>query len=532
MSFQSSYLPYQDTHSFSSLVVDYLEGHVSLDNSYHYTPDINGIQQAIQDRKQYPVDRNLLATILNKQYATLSKSQQLIDNIEALKSSDTYTICTAHQPNLLTGYLYFIYKILHAIKLSQELSSKYPHLNFVPIYYMGSEDNDLDELGTFRYNREKYTWNAEGQKGAVGNMQTRGMKEVLDKLFQKLGPPGVFTDQLKELLTTAYLEHDTISTATQFLVNELFGKYGLIVINPDEHEFKKAFIPVLKDDLLNGVTEKLVHLQGEHLSKLYKTQAFPRRVNLFYMIDGLRERIETDGTNWKVLNSTISFNQKELLQELNTYPERFSPNVVLRGVFQETILPNIAFIGGGAEVAYWLQLKSTFEHYHTFYPVILLRQSVQWIPATAKERMHDLTLSLQDIFLSKADLTKAYLNKTASNELKIEDEKTKLELIFKQLEQKATNLDPTLKAAAGAALHKINHQVDVIQLKMLRALKRKNAVDITRIEKVKDHLFPQEKLQERVENFIEYFPYYGMAWIDELLDCIQPMRNEFLVVYE
>lgn len=532
MTFQSSYLPYQDTHSFSSLVIDYLKGHELLDNSYRYTPDINGIQQALQDRNQYPIDRNLLVAVLEKQYASLSKSQQLIDNIEALKSSHTFTICTAHQPNLLTGYLYFIYKILHAIKLSQELTTKYPHLNFIPVYYMGSEDNDLDELGTFRYNQEKYTWNAEGQKGAVGNMQTRGMKEVLNDLFQKLGPPGDFTDQLKELLTVAYLKHDTISAATQFLVNELFGKYGLIVINPDEHEFKKAFIGVLKDDLLNGVAERLVHLQGEHLSKNYKTQAFPRRVNQFYMTDGLRERIETDGTSWKVLNTNISFSQEELLQELHTYPERFSPNVVLRGVFQESILPNIAFIGGGAEVAYWLQLKSTFEHYHTFYPVILLRQSVQWIPTSVKEKMLDLSLSLQDIFLSKTDLTKAYLNKSTPNELQMGEEKTKLEQIFKQLEQKAIALDPTLKAAAGAALHKINHQVEVIQLKMQRALKKKNAVDIARIEKVKDLLFPQEKLQERVENFIEYYPYYGAAWIDNLLDCIEPMRNEFLVVYE
>lgn len=532
MTFQSSYLPYQDTHSFSSLVIDYLKGHELLANSYRYTPDIDGIQQALQDRNQYPIDRNLLVSVLEKQYASISKSQQLIDNIEALKSSHTFTICTAHQPNLLTGYLYFIYKILHAIKLSQELATKFPHLNFIPVYYMGSEDNDLDELGTFRYNREKYTWNAEGQKGAVGNMQTRGMKEVLNDLFQKLGPPGDYTDQLKELLTVAYLKHDTISAATQFLVNELFGKYGLIVINPDEHEFKKAFTGVLKDDLLNGVAERLVHLQGEHLSKHYKTQAFPRRVNQFYMMDGLRERIETDGTSWKVLNTNISFNQEELLQELHTYPERFSPNVVLRGVFQESILPNIAFIGGGAEVAYWLQLKSTFEHYHKFYPVLLLRQSVQWIPATVKERMIDLSLSLPDIFLSKTDLIKAYLNKSAPNELQMGEEKTKLEQIFKQLEQKAIALDPTLKATAGAALHKMTHQVEVIQLKMLRALKKKNAVDITRIEKVKDLLFPQEKLQERVENFIEYYPYYGAAWIDNLLDCIDPMRNEFLVVYE
>ena len=319
MDIDCTHIPYSNTGNFSDLVLDYLNAHPNLKQYYNYTPDADGIAQAIAARSKYPVNRKVLVSVLHKQYAELNKHDKLIENIDRLADENTYTICTAHQPNLMTGYLYFIYKIMHAIKLADELNTKYSDKHFVPVYYMGSEDNDLEELGTFRYNNQKYVWDAAGQTGAVGRMHTNSLKPLLDEVFKVLGPPGENLDVLKDILTQAYLQHQTIGEATQYLVNELFGRYGLVVLNPDEAELKKQIIPILKDDLQNHMAYVLVNDHIETLEEQYKVQAYPRMINLFYLRDDIRERIEKRNGKWRVLNTEIEWSEDALMTELETH---------------------------------------------------------------------------------------------------------------------------------------------------------------------------------------------------------------------
>ena len=525
-----TYVPYNETGYFSHLVTDYLGKHPDTLPFYSFNTDKAGIAQAISERANYPVNRPLLVSMLTRQYASLKVSDKVTANIQLLLHENTFTVCTAHQPNLLTGYLYFIYKILHAIKLSEELKELHPGCNFVPVYYMGSEDNDIEELGTFRFRGEKYVWDGNGQAGAVGRMDTSGLKPMLQELFKLLGPPGKNCDDLQDMLTKAYLQHKTIGAATQYLVNELFGRYGLVVIDPDEAELKAAFIPVMEDELMNQVSYPIVSKQIESLAVHYKIQAHPRPINLFYLADQLRERIERKEDKWVVVNTEIEWTQEEVLAELNAHPERFSPNVVLRGLFQETILPDVAFIGGGAEVAYWLQLKTLFAHYNVFYPAILLRQSVMWLRDAPARLRAQLELSIADTFNEEHQIARDYISKHAGNDWQTANEAAAITAIFEQLEQKATLLDPTLKAAAGAALTKMTHQLQVLEQKMLRAEKRKMEVQVQRITRLKNELFPSNGLQERIENFTEYYLEYGPSFFDVIKEGIQPLGGEFLVV--
>lgn len=511
-------------------MTDYLDKHEALAPFYKYSPDEAGIEAAIADRAKHPVNRQLLVDTLTRQYSDLNQSALVSNNIKALGNDNTYTICTAHQPNLLTGYLYFIYKIAHAIQLANHLNGKHPDKHFVPVYYMGSEDNDLDELGTFRYGGEKYVWDADGQTGAVGRMTTKSLKPLLDKLFRVLGPPGEHTEQLKELLTNAYLQHDTIGKATQYLVNELFGKYGLLVLDPDEAAFKHEMLSILEDDLLNHTANPIVTKQAELLAENYKSQAYPRDINIFYLHDQLRERIERDGDKWIVLNTDISWTKDELLAELREHPERFSPNVILRGILQERILPDVAFIGGGAEVAYWLQLKTLFAHYGVFYPAVLLRQSVMISGVQAVELQHKTNLTTKDVFKPIEQLTKEYIATHSEGQWQTGEEQKGFEALMQQLKEKATALDPTLAASAEAALAKVKKQLTVLEQKMLRAEKRNHDTELVRIEKLKELLFPNGTLQERVENFIEYYPLYGDGLIDALVNEGEPLKSEFLVI--
>jgi bacillithiol biosynthesis cysteine-adding enzyme BshC len=526
---QFHYLPYRDTGYFSSLVNDYLDQKDSLRCFYTFGPDKKGLEEAIKARAGYPVDRNTLTTVLQKQYAHIPAPEAVQRNITLLAQENTFTICTAHQPNLMTGYLYFIYKIVHAIKLAEVLGRQHPDKHFVPVYYMGSEDNDLDELGTFRYEGRKFTWYADGQQGAVGRMRTATLKPLLDELFKLLGPPGENCDTIKDIITHAYLQHETIGAATQYLVNELFGRYGLVVLDPDEAAFKRAYIPVMKDDLLQHTPYSIVSAQSVNLSEEYRVQAYPRQINLFYMTDNLRERIEQKDDKWIVVNSNIQWTETELLNELETHPERFSPNVILRGMFQETIMPNVAFIGGGAEVAYWLQLKTLFDHYKVCFPSIQLRQSVMWLDPQQERLRRQTGFEIGEIFQPETTLVRDYVTMHSEHDWQTSNETAAIQTIMNQLKQKALTLDPTLKGSAEAVMAKMRYQLQVLEKKMLRAEKKKMQVQLLKISRLKEALFPKQGLQERVDNFLSYFLTYGYDFFDLLKEHMQPLNPEFMV---
>lgn len=523
------HIPYSDTHAFSKLVTDYLEQSPSLAPYYVYGTDATSIEKVIADRKRFPIDRRLLVEVLEAQYAGLEMGDAVRENLEKLKLENTFTICTAHQPNLLTGYLYFIYKIMHAIKMVDMLQKQYPENHFVPVYYMGSEDNDLEELGRFWYEGQAYVWDADGQQGAVGSMNTQSLSTLLHQLYRVMGPPGEHTDELKTLLSTAYLQHNNIADATRYLVHQLFKKYGLVVLDPNDAQLKRKFIPIMKEELHHHSAYEKVNNQTQQLARQYKVQAYPRPINLFYMDHNLRERIEKTPQGWQVLHTNIHWTAEELNEMLETHPERFSPNVILRGLYQEMVLPNIVFIGGGSEVAYWLQLLPAFQHYNLFFPSLHLRQSIQWIDTASRDKYKQLGLTIPDLFLKEQILTKQLLTK-ADYQWDIQKEMQSLEQILYQMKEIAVQADSTLDASANAVLAKIRKQVAVLEQKIFRAQKRKESVLISRMQQLKAKLFPGGGLQERKENFLEYYILYGPAFFDYIYEGIEPFRHEFLVI--
>ncbi len=378
-------IPYRQTNYFSRIVLDYLDEPAKLEPFFAQLPTLEGIKKTVKERKNNPVNRKILVDELKKQYSGVGSNEAADAGIEALLSENSFTVTTAHQPNIFTGPLYFLYKILHTIKLAEQLTLSLPGNKFVPVYYMGCEDADLDELGHIYLNGEKLKWQTK-QTGAVGRMQVD--KELLRLVEimegQLLAEP--LGKEVIALIKQSYKAGDTIQAATFRIVHALFGRYGLVVLIPDNASLKRQMIDVFKDDLLHQAPSTIVENTSKKLEELYKVQANPREINLFYLKDNIRERIEIRNERYEVLNTDISFSKDELLAELNENPERFSPNVILRGLFQETILPNIVFIGGGGELAYWLQLKELFNHYKVTYPVLLLRNSFLLLKKNGRKR--------------------------------------------------------------------------------------------------------------------------------------------------
>ena len=530
-SFTATYLPYIDTGAFAPVVTDYLAGKPSLKEFYRYNANLDGIKAAIEARKQYPFNRALLVAELTRQYSAITTTEKVKANIRALSNENTFTICTAHQPNIFTGHLYFIYKIVHAIRLAEELKTQLPVYDFVPVYYMGSEDADLEELGEVNINGKKYTWNT-SQKGAVGRM-------IIDKPFLQLMEEisgqlsfEPFGNDILSVIKACYIAGSTIEQATLLLVNRLFSEYGLLVLLPDHPALKAVFHEVNKKELEERFSQPLVAATIARFPAEYKVQAAGRAINLFYLLGDKRERIEAGPNGFTIANTNLVFSGEEMSEELENHPERFSPNVILRPVFQEMVLPNVAFIGGGGELAYWLELQKVFEAVQVPYPVLILRNSFTIIPGRAMELMHKLQLSVRDIFVPLKELQERTVKKESDHTLSLEREITALDGLYATIQKAATGVDQSLFRHAEALRVQALKRLEELEKKMLKAEKKKFAVQLQQLQKLKERLFPGNTLQERVDNLLPYYAQWGPAFIRAIYEHSKGLQMEFCVLSE
>ncbi len=529
--FTTHKISYRQTNAFSKLVLDYVDAAPALRKFYNYDINIDGIKKAVKDRKNFPANRKLLVDTFTNQYAPLQISDKLKVNIESLSSENTFTICTAHQPNIFTGHLYLIYKILHAIKLCEELKAALPDNNFVPVYYMGSEDADLEELGEVYIKGYKYQWQTK-QTGAVGRM-------IIDKDFLKIidGIAGQLAVEkngtnILDIVRATYKEGLTIEQATFHFVHYLFNEYGLLVLLPDDKNLKAAFAPVITKELEEQFSEKAVVQTVAAFPQEYKVQASGRAINLFYLIDNKRERIESTNESFTIANTEIRFTKEALFLELKNNAERFSPNVILRPVFQEMILPNVAFIGGGGEIAYWLELKNVFEAVGAFFPPLVLRNSFTIMNKKAADKMKSLGLQYNDTFKQERQLIEEMVKKESELTLDLKVEKEAFKAVYENIKTTAGNIDSTLNCHVHALRTQGLNKLEILEKKMLKAEKKKFEAQQRQIQKLKTALYPNNNLQERVDNVLEYVSVYGNEFINELYKNSTGLGNEFTILTE
>ncbi len=528
----STRLPYRQTGAFTKIALDYIDQAAALQPFFTHPPGLQGIQKAIEARKQFNTNRKVLVQELKKQYGEIRTSERVRKNIESLLSADTFTVTTAHQNNIFTGPLYFIYKIVHAIKLADHLKASFPQQDFVPVFYIGSEDADLDELNHIWLGGEKLAWETK-QSGAVGRMMIdKGLLKLIAKMEGQLTvlPHG---KEIISLLKEFYKEGVTVQEATFRFVNRLFAEYGLVVLLPDNAALKQQMIRLFEDDLLQQTASGIVEKSASELTKAgYKVQANPREINLFYLIDDKRERIEKKNDQYTILNTQYSFGKEDMIKELEEHPERFSPNVILRGLYQETILPNIAFIGGGGETAYWLQLKGLFEHYKVPFPVLVLRNSFLVVEKKWQEKIRHLGFAAEDFFLPEQELMNRLVNKESKHSTKLNGSLTELEKLYESFKKQAAAVDNTLEKHVNALKVSTVSRLQELEKKMLRAEKRKFSDQQRQIHTIREELFPGNGLQERRENLCYYYAKWGSAFISQLYEHSLSMEQEFVVLSE
>ncbi|MFD1292529.1 bacillithiol biosynthesis cysteine-adding enzyme BshC [Lutibacter holmesii] len=523
------HIPFQQTGYFSKLMNDYLDENQELASFYGNFPNIEGFKNQINLKNEFSLKtRKVLVESLKNQYISTEISEKTQINIEQLEVENTFTVITGHQLNIFTGPLYFLYKIASTINLTKQLAAEFPNKNFVPVYWMATEDHDFEEINYFNFKGKKIAWERESS-GAVGRLKTTDFDKVLDVFKEELGN-STNEKKLIELFKNAYVAHENLTDATRYLVNELFGEYGLVIIDGDDIALKKEFSPIVKNELLQHTSFKKVTETNEQLSKNYKIQVNPRALNLFYLKDNLRERIVFENNQFKINNTTISFSETEILGELQTHPERFSPNVIMRPLYQERILPNLCYIGGGGEIAYWFQLKAYFEAVKTPFPILLLRNSVLLASNKQLSKLNKLNITLSEVFCKQEELITKKVKELSEVSIDFTQQNNFLQEQFKHLKEVAAKTDVSFIGAVNAQEQKQLNGLAYLEKRLLKAQKRKLKDQVTRIKMLQDQLFPNQSLEERTRNFSEVYANLGNTLIPMLLDALDPLKLEFTII--
>jgi bacillithiol biosynthesis cysteine-adding enzyme BshC len=539
MKYTATSIPYSATGVFSSLVNDYISGNGTARDYVPYTPNLEGIKKAIQQRKFSAIQRQTLVSVLENQYQVLgtltdekntAAFEKVQANIGLLKNDNCFAVTTAHQPNLFTGPLYFFYKIIHVIKLAAELKAQFPENEFVPVYYMGSEDADLAEVGSYSIDGAKHQWKTK-QTGAIGRML---VDDHLLQLLQNLEGYWTVKPDGKEALAiikAAYKKGNTINEATLQMVHLFFGQYGLVVVQPDDAKLKSLFVEVMQKELTTQFSHTAIQPTLKSLSENYHVQSEGRAINLFYLKDASRNRIEKTGELFSVVDTNIQFTQAEIIQELQAHPDRFSPNVILRGAYQETIIPSVVFVGGGGELAYWMELKNVFDQSGVNYPVIILRNSFLFINDKQAKQWASLEFNIEALFNSIPDLELAFVKKQSVENLALTEHIASLTDLYKLIQQDVIKIDSSLGDHALNLSAQAQKKLALLEKKMIRAEKRKQHTSLARIHSIKSELFPDNNLQERVENFSNWVGDFGWNWVEAILNNSNSVDASFTIIH-
>lgn len=506
------------TGLFSSLFEDYINQSLQVTPFYNEHISKQDFADYFKKNKFDYLNRTILVKSLQLQAKLVTNtSSKSLANIELLANPNTFTVTTGHQLCLFTGPLYFIYKIASTINLCKSLKENFNDKDFVPVYWMASEDHDFEEINHVNVYSKKVTWNST-QKGSVGEFSTEGLQEVITELKTILGD-NEKANELIALFEKTYTKHTNLADATRYLVNELFGEYGIIILDGNDLELKQLFKEEFKKDIFENTSYKLVSETITELQKNYSAQVSPREINIFYKERGLRERIEKQGERFHVLNTEINFSKEEIANIIESSPEKLSPNVVLRPLYQQKILPNIAYVGGPGELAYWLEYKTMFDEYTIHLPILMPRNFVMILDKNSQNKLQKLNLTIEDTFKDGEELVKQFI-KTQHNDINLEEAKNQLATIYASINETVSNIDKTLIGTTEAEKQKAVNGVSTIEQKINRALKQKSETDVNQIWSIKEKLFPKGIPQERYDNFSMLYTKYGKDFIPNVMETL------------
>ena len=524
-------IPLSDTGLFSNLILDYVHQNESLSEFVDNFSNLNSIEKKIKniDFK----DRKVLTSVLKRQYekTVLNKSDKnkILKKIEILNNKNSYTICSGHQLNIFLSPLFLIYKIVSLISYKDYLNKKFPDFQCVPVFWLASEDHDFDEIKKIKSHNNEYSWNIENHT-AVGNLSTATLDDILKSIKYDLCN-SKYGEDLYEIFENSYIKNNDLSSATRSIINSLFSKYEIIVLDANERELKKLFISHFKKEILENEIYNCVSVTNNKLvSKKYKPQINALKFNVFYMTDQLRAKIKHNESYFISEKHNKRWTKSEILSELDEYPERFSPNVFFRTLYQQCILPNVLYIGGPSEICYWLQLKSSFKSFGILFPIIQLRPFYLIVSKKSSQFYKNFNLSESDLFKSKNFKFRKIIHKTSRFDFdKLEADK---KLFFNQIENQIINTKNFNSQSLESFKKKLENEVNKFKIKIIRTEKNNYRNLEKKLELVDNFHFIDNLIQEKSHSFFFYFIKYGPSFFDLILKQNLVFDNKYIILRE
>ncbi len=505
---------------------DYLNTEAFFSDLIADFPSLNALKKKINHKTFCDQKRQRLYLSLRKQYALCDLTPP--KSLELLKNSNTFTICSGHQLCVALGPLYMIYKIVSSIALCEKLKEEFPEKNIVPVFWMASEDHDRDEIQSVYFNGQYFKWNTQ-QEGAVGRFNLNDINPFITQITENIsGQP--FAEDLKKLLTKAYRKENNLSQATRTILHELFASYGLLCLDADDHTLKDSFCSIIQDELTSNKSQEylqksitLFENQG------YKAQIQKKDTGFFILQKNKRLRLDRENQDFKIKGQPGIFSLSEIIKQSQKNPEIFSPNVSLRPLYQEFLLPNIATFCGPSELSYWLLLKPVFDAHKVDFPLLMARDSFLMLRPKTISKIKKNTLNIPDLFQDKDVVINALLKQKPK--LNIQKDKDALHLKFNTLLSSLKKNYQGFEQFSQAEKKKFANQLNYIEKKIEKAHRNIHRQHIEQIDSVYHEVFPNGVFQERIQNFIPYYALYGDAFIKHLVASAAPLSNDLNLVY-
>ncbi len=503
----------------------------------NYLPLFKNISESRKNRQL-----NLSLNIKN-QYASLeSISGKTIRNIDLLDKEKTIAVVTGQQLGILGGPLYTIFKTITAIRLANQLSERYDEFKFVPVFWLEGDDHDFNEVRSINlFDNEnqvinigyKEEINDDDAKQSIGKIN---FDEVLNEFFSNYESSlreSDFKNELVSKLKECYQVGKSFKQSFRELLFWLFDEYGLVIFDPQDPQVKSLLKPIFKKEVNDFAlhTQKLIQTSAK-LEELYHAQVKVKPVNLFYHTDDGRYSIEPVEGIFKLRRKRKQFTIEEILTEIENFPERFSPNVLLRPICQDYLLPTGFYIGGPSEIAYFAQVTPLYDYYNIVTPIIFPRSSATILEKNVSTGLEKYDLSMNDIFLGLDELKGKVIASLSENNIEsaFEEAVKEIELTFDKIKENLFAVDKTLVDSSGRYREKIMSLIAELRSKAIKAQETKHETTIRQLTRLSNLLYPLGNLQEREINFSYFYNKYGKDFIRKVYDDISISEFEHQII--
>lgn len=532
----------------SRLFLDYLRDPVALQRFYPSAVRFHHelAARAPEVLAHHVIDRDRLCNALERMNAGWGAGEATLANIRRLRSPTSVAVVSGQQIGLFTGPLYTIYKALSAVKLAACLTSR--GVEAVPVFWMATEDHDFAEVQTTelvacdcRLASVQVSSAMHREGVPVGQaVLDASIEDTIRRLLDVL-PTTQFSSDVERLVREAYQPSRTYTDGFARMMTALAGRFGLVLLDPLDSEMKQLAAPLYREAALcapkiaRAVEARSRELESEnyHAQVFASIDSFP----LFLHVDNKRHalaRVSADGEErYRAKGVEGEWTIDELAERAASEPEDFSPNVTLRAVVQDYLLPSVAYFGGGAEIAYFAQTSEVYRVLGRPMTPILHRASLTFVEHRIGRTLNRYNLSLEDLFAGEERVTARVVEEfLGADEARVfhATEET-INRALDELKVKMQGFDATLADALATGSRKINYQLETMRTRFHRAQMAHDRAAHRQLERAFTALYPEKSLQERHINITSLLARHGHYFIDWIYNAIDLSSNDHQIVY-